>query len=125
VAISRLDQSPLERMLEGRPAEWLHHVIDCREAGRFLAGRFDADAEDRQPQEPLPQTVCKPQTRPGRRLEQHQIGLLALGQLALADRFVTEPQDEELKKRPVGRIRIHDQDGRHEPRVLLRRGKTA
>ena len=125
MAVSRLDQSPLERMLEGRPAEGLHHVVDRREAGRFLAGRFDADAEDRQPQEPLPQSLCKPQTRPGSRLEQHQIGLLALGQLSLTDRSMTEPQDEELKKRPVGRIRINDQDGRHESRVFLRRGKTA
>jgi len=57
--------------------------------------------------------MSKPQTRLGSRLEQQQIGLLALGQLALADRSMTEPQDEKLEERPVGGIRIHDQDGRH------------
>jgi len=46
-------------------------------------------------------------------VEQHQIRLLALNQLALADRSVTEPQDKELEQRPVRRIRIHDQNGRH------------
>ena len=84
-------------MLEGRPAKRLHHVVDRAEAGRVLARRFDADAEDRQPQEPLPQPVSKPQTRLGSRLEQHQVRLLALGQLTLADRSMTEPQDEKLE----------------------------
>src|SRR5581483_11385675 len=48
---SRLNQGPFERVLEGRPAERLHHVIDRLEAGRLLTRRFDTDAEDRQPQE--------------------------------------------------------------------------
>ena len=57
VRVPCLDQSLLERMLEGRSAERLHHVVDRLEACRLLAGRFDTDAEDRQPQEPLPQSV--------------------------------------------------------------------
>ena len=115
-----MDQSPLERVLEGRPSERFHHVVDRLEAGSLLARRFDTDAEDRQPQEPLTEPVCQPQARPGSRLEQHQVGLLALGQLALADRSVTEPQNEELEKRPIGRIWIDDQDGRHRShRVVL------
>jgi hypothetical protein len=35
---------------------------------------------------------------------------------------VTEPQDEKLQQRPVGRIRIDDQDGRHGPSFALGRG---
>ena len=113
-------------MLEGRPAKRFHHVVDRVERRRVLARRFDTDAEDRQLQEPLPQSVRKPQTRLGSRLQQHQIGLLALGQLSLADRSVTEPQDEELEQRPVGRIRIYDQDGRHRVRRIVNvRGNDA
>jgi len=116
-AVSRLDERPLERKLERRPAERLHHVVEHLEIGRVRTRRLDADAEDRQPQELLPEPVSQPQTRTGSGLEQHQIGLLTLGQLALADRSVTEPQDEELQQRPVGRIGIDDQDGRHEAQL--------
>ena len=69
-------------------------MVDDVEIGRILTRRFDADAEDRQPHETLPEPVSKPQSGSGSRLEQHEIGLLALGQLTLADRSVTEPQDE-------------------------------
>jgi hypothetical protein len=57
--------------------------------------------------------VSKPQARFGRRLEQRQVGFLALGQLAPADRSVTEPQDEKLEERPVRRIRVDDENSRH------------
>ena len=57
--------------------------------------------------------MSKPQTRFRRRLEQHQVGLLALGQLALAYRSVAESQDEKLEKRPVRRVRVDDENGRH------------
>lgn len=66
--------------------------------------------------------MSKPQTGSGRRLEQHQIGRLAFAQLALADRSVTEPQDEKLEQRPVRRIRVHDQNGRHGANVAPGRG---
>jgi len=66
--------------------------------------------------------VSKSQTRFGRRLEQHQVGLLALGQLALAYRSVTEPQDEKLEERPVRRVGIDDENGRHGATFVSSRG---
>jgi hypothetical protein len=66
--------------------------------------------------------VSKPQTRLGRRLEQHQVGLFAGGQLALPDRMVPESQDENLEQRPVRRVRIDDEDGRHGATVATGRG---
>jgi hypothetical protein len=71
----------------------------------------------------LPQPVSKPQTRFGRRLEQHQVGRLAFAQLTLADRSMTEPQDEELEQRPVRRVRIDNQNGRHGTTFARGRGK--
>jgi hypothetical protein len=35
---------------------------------------------------------------------------------------MTEPQDEKLEQRPVGRIRIHDQDGRHVATIVHAHG---
>jgi len=66
--------------------------------------------------------VSKPQTRSGRRLEQHQVGLFAGGQLALPDRSVPESQDEKLEQRPVRRVWIDDENGRHEATVVGGRG---
>ena len=76
--------------------------------------RIDAHAEDRQLREPAAQAGGKPDARAGRRFEQHQFGVFALGQLSLPDRSMTEPQDEYLEQRPGSRIWIHDQDGRHD-----------
>lgn len=67
--------------------------------------------------------MSKPQTRSGRGLEQHQVGRLAFAQLTLADRSVTEPQDEELEQRPVRRVGIDDQNGRHGTTFARGRGK--
>jgi hypothetical protein len=123
LSVPRVEEGLLERKLERGPTERFHHVIDRLEARRLLARRFDTDAEDRHPREPLPQPVSQPQTRFGRRLEQHEVGRLAFDQLSLADRCVTESQDEKLEERPVRRIGIDDENGRHGPTVVTTRGE--
>ena len=59
------------------------------------------------------------------RLEQHEIGLLSPGQLSLAERSVTEPQEEKLEQRPRRRIWIQDEYRRHRGSVVRKRGNAA
>ena len=70
-------------------------------------------AEDRQLREPASQVPGMPHVRARRRFQEHEVGGLVLGQFPLADRSMTEPQDENLEQRPGCRIGVHDQDGRH------------
>ena len=118
----RRDECRLERPLELRTAEWLHDVIDDAELTSLPVRRIDAHAEDRQLPEPATQAYGLPQSRARRRFEQHEIGVLALGQLPLPDRSMTEPQNEHLEQRPGCRIGILDQDGRHQ--AMIARNRT-
>ena len=92
-------------------------MADWVELACFCGRAFDADAQDRELREPSPQPLGLPQAQARRRLEQHEFGLLALSQLPLADRSITEPQDEKLEQRPRSRIGIGDQDRSHASRV--------
>ncbi len=83
------------------------------ELPNFGTRRIDAHAEDRHLREPASQTQGMPHACARRRLQEREIGDLVLGQLPLADRSMTEPQNENLEQRPGCRIWIHDQDGRH------------
>ncbi len=67
------------------------------ELPRLRGRRRDAHAEDRQVREPASQAQGMPHVRARSRFQEHDVGDLVRGQLALADRSVTEPQDENLE----------------------------
>jgi hypothetical protein len=119
----RRDERSLERPLELRTAEWLHDVTDDAELTSLPVRRIDAHAEDRQLPKPATQAFRLPHSRARRRFQQHEMGVLALGQLPLSDRSVTEPQDKHLEQRPRCRIGILDQDGRHQGMIDRNRTK--
>ena len=121
--VRRRDECRLERPLELGTAERLHHVTDDTELANVFDRRVDAHAEDRQLRVPVAQALGQPHARARYRFQQYEVGDLILGQLPLADRSMTEPQDENLEQRAGCRIGIHDQDGRHERNLLLARVK--
>jgi DNA-binding response OmpR family regulator len=82
----------------------------------------DAHAEDRKLREAPPEAADEPHARWRRRLEQDEVGLCAFDPLPRPDRPVAEAQREELEQRPIGRIRVDNQDGRHGGSLGLERG---
>ena len=113
-ALRHRDECRLDRPLELRTAEGLHDVLSDTELAKFFARRIDAHAEDRHLPVPVSQLQGLPQARARCRFQEHEVRGLILGQLPLADRSMTEPQDENLEQRAGSRIGIRDQDGRHE-----------
>src|SRR2546421_12514352 len=64
----RRDERSLERPLELRTAEGLHHVTNGAELLSLPTRRIDAHAEDRKLREPATQTAGQPHPRASRRL---------------------------------------------------------
>src|SRR5262245_29174113 len=104
-----------DRRLELGEPERLDEIGNRRERLRRRARRLDARADDGE--------IPEPATKPGRRsqavrrsrLEDHQLGRVVAGQLALADRVVPSPPDNSREEDPDVGVRFVNQDPCHSP----------
>jgi DNA-binding response OmpR family regulator len=97
-------------------------MADRIELASLRARAVDAHAEDRQLREAPAEAPDEPHARSRRRLEQDEVGLCPFDPFARTDRPVAQAQGEKLEERPIGRIRVDNENGGHGKSLDLRRG---
>ena len=111
--LARAGECEGNRALELHEPERFQQIRHRRKGASVLARRQDARTDDREVLEPAPEPGCRCQAGRRGRLEDHHRGRFVVGQLAVADRFVTGPPDDRLEQDPEIRMRLADQNSGH------------